>query len=409
MMSSRIDLVPPTVSRRRLSAATFALAFLAGCSTAPVHRPDETTVKQFAGTGYQADEHFGVATTYANWVAGQLDLDISLTVPARLGPFPMVVYLPALGETRSAGEAWRTFWAQSGYAVLSLQPLAGDARVWATPQARSGDSAFLARERYSAKVTTERLAALQEALAELQRRHARGEAPLDKIDLSRVAIAGYDVGAYTAMLVAGESPRGVPVASLPFAVKAVIALSPYADFSGTPFDQRYAGISGPVLSVTSDNDADRLGVIPSPAIRKAPFDSMPSGNKYLLNMVDIPHAGLSGSAAGRLQDEFRDAGEKHQRAESETERSRDGGSRSSHRRSGTGGSSTDGGRRAPERGARSGDAASSQTTLAIAEAAIQSVTTAFLDAYLKGDAVAHEWLDKDATRWLRDRGEIKRK
>ena len=51
----------------------------------------------------------------------------------------------------------------------------------------------------------------------------------------------------------------------------------------------------------------------------------------------------------------------------------------------------------------------SMTSQAISLAAIQGVTTAFLDAYVKQDAIAREWLEKDAPRWLRDKGEIKRK
>jgi len=33
----------------------------------------------------------------------------------------LVIYLPALGEGRTAGEAWRSAWAWAGYMVLALQ------------------------------------------------------------------------------------------------------------------------------------------------------------------------------------------------------------------------------------------------------------------------------------------------
>lgn len=412
MNSTRNNLAPPPMGGRRFGAATLALAFLAGCSSPPIQRPDETKVKQFAGLGYQADDHFGIATTYANWISAYLDFDVALTVPAKPGPFPLVIYLPALGETRSAGETWRTFWAQSGYAVLSLQPLADDALAWSSALARKGDFALLARQRYSPKVMADRLDALQSALSELNRRHSSGEAPLDKIDLSRVAIAGYDVGAYTAMAIAGESIRGVAGPVLPFPIRAVIALSPYSDFSGAPFDERYAGIHGPVLSITSDNDTDTLGLVTSPAIRRAPFETMPGGSKYLLTMSGIPHAGMSGggpkSDAGR-------AGTPPGQSESGPnpgagDRSQDRASRGGHRRAGASGSGVvDAGRSGGARPARFRDAGLSPTSLAIGEAAIQGVTTAFLDAYVKEDAIAREWLDRNASRWLRDRGEIKRK
>jgi len=42
-------------------------------------------------------------------------------------------------------------------------------------------------------------------------------------------------------------------------------------------------------------------------------------------------------------------------------------------------------------------------------AAVQAISTAFLDAVLKEDKIAREWLEKDATRWLQGKGELRRK
>jgi hypothetical protein len=129
-------------------------------------------------------------------------------------------------------------------------------------------------------------------------------------------------------------------------------------------------------------------------------------------MSGIPHAGMSGggppSDAGQAgtapgqSDSGRNPGA--------GERGDDRGSRGSHRKAGASGSgAADAGRRGGDRPATFRDAGLSPTSLAINEAAIQGVTTAFLDAYVKEDAIAREWLDRNASRWLRDRGEIKRK
>ncbi len=39
--------------------------------------------------------------------------------------------------------------------------------------------------------------------------------------------------------------------------------------------------------------------------------------------------------------------------------------------------------------------------------AIQDVSTAFLDATLKDDALAREWLARDAPRWLAGQGTLR--
>ncbi len=41
--------------------------------------------------------------------------------------------------------------------------------------------------------------------------------------------------------------------------------------------------------------------------------------------------------------------------------------------------------------------------------AVQDISTAFLDAYLKDDPLAREWLASDAKRWLGAAGELRRK
>lgn len=51
----------------------------------------------------------------------------------------------------------------------------------------------------------------------------------------------------------------------------------------------------------------------------------------------------------------------------------------------------------------------SLTLQALEASAVQGVSTAFLDAYLRQDATAQEWLQKDAPRWLGDKGRLERR
>lgn len=391
-----------------LGVTAVMLAVLAGCSSHSPPKPDEAMVKQFLGRGYLTDDQFSIATTHAAWRADGESYDVTLTVPAGSGSFPLVIYLPALGEPRSAGEAWRTAWAQGGYAVLSLQLLAEDGSAWSSDKARSGDFTGLARERYSARAMAARLAALQGVWRELSHRRSRGEAPLDRIDLSRVAIAGYDLGAYTAMIMAGEQLRGFTLPALPIPVRAIVALSPYADFSGVALSRRYEAVRGPVLCVTSDDDWDSVGLVTAPSIRKAPFEYMPPGDKYLLTVSGLPHSVLGGGQA-------HEGGDDHPPAEgrpSEGSRRPQTGGHGGQHFGGHGGHGSGGGaarhdgQEHPGAHARPG---LSPTARAIGMAAIQGVSTAFLDAYVKQDPIAQEWLDRDARRWLRERGEIRKK
>jgi len=378
------------------------LSLLAGCATHALPKVDETRVKQFVGRGYLTDDRFSVTKTFSSWIAGEYAFDIAWTVPVSGNRLPVVVYLPGLGESRTSGESWRTVWAQAGYAVLSIQLLNEDQKVWSSDAARRGDFAVLARERYAKDTATARLKALAALLTELQKHHAGDEALLQRLDLSRVAIAGFDVGAHTSMLVAGETLKGnaEPV-HLPIPITAIVALSPYADFSGSAFSTRYQSIAGPVLSVTSNQDTDSLGVVTSPSVRKAPFEYMPSRDAYLLWLTNATHAVISGSGATTVEESSGAAAA----SRGDGQGSQQGGSRRGGRRSGQE-------RPGPADSAGFGSGrpgAPSPTDQAMNISLIQGVTTAFLDVYLKQDATAQEWLQKDARRWIGERGELKRK
>jgi len=374
----------------RTAMLTFAL--LAGCAAPSPTKPNEAEVKEFAQQGYFTDEQYSVTTTSASWGDPKSSFEINLTVPTKPGPFPLIIYLPGLGETCSAGDFWRSAWAKGGYAVLSIQPLAEDARAWSSAEARSGDFSILARERYSGKVMAARINALQSALTELMLRHDRKEPPIDRVDASQVAVAGYDLGAYTAMVIAGESIGDSHPIALPMPVKAVIALSPYADFSGAPFVERYGGIHMAVLSITGQNDGDPLGIVAPPEVRKAPFEYMPSGGKYLLTLSGISHQTLAG---GEIKQQSEKTASKEEANLIPSQDSEPRGRRRSRSKNPT--------------GPRISGKQPSLTTQAIAVTSIQSVTTAFLDAYLKNDPIAREWLEKNAPQWIKNHGEIKNK
>jgi hypothetical protein len=394
---------------RRLGALALAAGLLAGCAPSGPAKPDEATVTRFSARGYVSGERFGVSTTLPTWTLRGDSYAMALTVPDKAGPFPLIVYLPALGESRNGGNTWRLAWAQAGYAVLSIQPFTEDERAWSSPRARTGDFAGIARQRYAADAMAARIDTLQDVLRELASRRARAETPLDRIDLSRVAVAGYDLGAYTAMTIGGEALKNIPRRELAMPVRAVIALSPYSDFSGLSFAERYRGIAVPVLSITTDNDVDPIGVVTSPSVRKAPFEYMPAGDKYLLLMWGLPHFALGGNDMTR---EGGEGGFQPDRPAAGGE-SRGQGGRNTGGRARGGGNDRGGygepGANQQERTAGTGETVSSATGNAIGIAAIVGVSTAFLDAYLKDDSIAREWLGRDASRWLNDKGEFKKK
>jgi hypothetical protein len=200
------------------------------------------------------------------WTLAGEPVDMTVVRPSGSDLFPLVIYLPGLGEPSSAGDAWRHAWAQAGYAVVSLQSVANGETLWSSAQARRGDFADLARENFSRGALAKRLAVLRNFFDELNHRHDSGA--LRGVDVSRIALAGFDLGAQTVMAAAGETGYDVEPFVLPGAVKCVVVLSPYADFTGVGFEQRFATIHVSVLSVTGTDDTDPYGLVSAAAIRR---------------------------------------------------------------------------------------------------------------------------------------------
>jgi hypothetical protein len=390
--------------RPRGFALLLACVTIAGC-TRPPPKPNAETVNKFTGHAYTPEQHYTAVTSLVGWTIGAAHYELALTAPQDTGKtagrYPLVIYLPGIGETRDAGILWRTAWAQAGYAVLSVQPFAEDATGWSAPKSQPGDFAALARVRYSASVASARIDALNAIWRELQNRQARGEAPVNRVDTTRVAVAGFDLGAYSAMILAGESLRDAQRPANAIPVAATIALSPYADFSGATFNERFRDISEPVLTVTTDNDADPVGVVTSPSVRKAPYEYMPDGNKFLLVLWSVPHFVLGGDKMDGPPPEviLTDTGKVEQAVVPTPPPGPNTGTRPRTHLA------EPGSRGEPQ----TVGTVLTATTNAVGAAAVSGVTTAFLDAYLKGDPVAAEWLSKDAQRWIREKGEFRKK
>jgi hypothetical protein len=271
--------------------------------------------------------------------------------------------------------------------VLSAQPRASGAGAWTGDRARSFAFRAVALEHFSPRALPARIATVHGVIDEAARRARQGgDGPESRIDAARIAIAGYDLGAMSAMAVAGQRIAAEPIAPLPPAVKSVIALSPYADFAGMGTEARFRDIRLPVLSVTSPEDTDAYGLVTTAAVRRAPYQYMPPGHKYLLLLGAGPHSLLGG--------------QEHPPTEREENRPRPGGLSDSR------GSTREG------RGARprsDSAVASAMPVIARPDAGaawatqlrnVQGITTAYLDATLKDDDRAAEWLARDASRWL---------
>lgn len=398
--------------RRRALFLAGTAALLAACGGPRLPRREEDDgLKHFTERGYTA-----AATAMAEphrdmWLRGDEEIVIELLVPQSGTRSPLVVYLPGLGEAAEAGATWRNAWAQAGYAVASLQTGSGGA-LWSSASGRNGDFAKVAREQFAVKSLATRIERVDFILHGIVRRAKADESFYARIDTDHIAVAGFDLGAQTALALAGEKHPGMTDMPAMPGLRAVIALSPQAILARGGFAEHFGNIRLPTLTITGTEDVDPYGIVDSPHTRQAPFGYMPPGDKYLLVIEDGTHQLLAGG--NRLLAAAEDAngpagnapgGDGQREPSGGMGRGGPGGGRGGM---GRGGPVPGGGRGGMEGGPggasgdrpdgakfrRSAGAGSQRQTVIV-----ERVSVAFLDAAVKDDPVAREWLARDAVRW----------
>jgi dienelactone hydrolase len=241
------------MSPDRRSLLLFALA-LAGCAGAP---PEPRPWAEVATRELQ------LALDSIEVQGRRVAITRSATAVAAT---PVVVYLPGMGQDADAGQRWAAAWAQAGYTVLTVQPLAADALAWRSALARAGEFRALGEHHYGAALRAERLAALRQLLPALQ-------AARPALDWRRAALAGYETGAQAALDARADGVW-----------RAVIAISPPA--------MQAPATGAPALLITSDTDHDPLGLLRSPAER---LQALSAAGVQLAQLTLASHAALAGT------------------------------------------------------------------------------------------------------------------
>lgn len=405
------------MKRNVLAAAAICISLLGACVSGP--RDLESEVQQLVDSGYVSERRYPTKALHEVWERDDVKLDVSFIAPdvSDGARFPLIVYLPGLGESSAAGILWREGWAQSGYAVLAIQPYALTERVWASRRAREGDFRALAKEHFSAESAAARVRDLDFALRELKRRAGAGDSPYGTADMSNVVLSGFDIGARTASLVSGESADNRKLRMSDATIRALIVLSPFFEGAAASAEERFSDMALPVLSITGTADADPLSLLQAPSLRQVPWSAMPVGDKYLLVIRGGTHAVFAGNGfyePGGAREVSRPGNEgAGQNSQGRGRGRRGGGGQFGGllfaESDGASASGTDPGKGADSRrNAKPGNAATGPQPFSPRHiAAIRNVSTAFLDATVKAKTDARKWLAGDATRWLGDAAVLK--
>ncbi|HEX8912577.1 MAG TPA: hypothetical protein VF796_09490 [Humisphaera sp.] len=271
------------------------------------------------------------------------DLPVRVYLPAGNAPAPVVLFSHGLGGSREGPAYLGEHWSARGYVVVYVQHPGSDDSVWKdTPVA--GRMAGL-QQAASVQNLLLRVADVPAVLDQLERWNKADGHPLaGRLDLSKVGMSGHSFGAVTTQAVSGQTPalgRGFTDAR----IKAAAMMSPSPPRRGDA-KQAFAAVKVPWLLLTGTADGSPIGDT-KPEDRRLVYPALPPGSKYELVLDKAEHSAFGDRPL---------PGEKGQR-------------NPSHHK------------------------------------AVLAVSTAFWDAYLKGDAAAKAWLDGDAVRGVLEKGD----
>jgi predicted dienelactone hydrolase len=277
------------------------------------------------------------------------DVPIRVFLPAAKSPQPVVLFSHGLGGSREGSAYLAEHWAGRGYVTVYLQHPGSDAAVWQDVKPARRTAAM--RRAASADNLMLRVKDVSVVLDQLAAWNGSGgHALAGRLDLSRVGMSGHSFGAVTTQALSGELDARGGASLTDARIKAAIAFSPSAPRRGNAA-RAFGSVRIPWLLMTGTKDTAAIGGADVTS-RLAVFPALPPGGKYELVLFNAEHSAFTDRA---LPGDREARNPNHHRV-------------------------------------------------------ILAFSTAFWDAWLRGDAAAKVWLDGEAPRSLlesRDRWQRK--
>jgi predicted dienelactone hydrolase len=225
------------------------------------------------------------------WHDAKRDRDVPARIylPEGTGLFPVIVFSHGLGGTREGYGYLGKHWASYGYVCVHVQHLGSDREVFLTgTPLLSTLGAAMDRNNWR-----DRPLDVSFALDQLDKANKDDPVLKGRIDLEKVGVAGHSFGAYTTLAVIGfDVALQPPVTLRDPRVKAAIAMSSPGKIGGATAEKAYSKIATPCLHMTGTKDESALFGT-SADDRRRPYDSIRAPDQYLIIIKDADHFAFS--------------------------------------------------------------------------------------------------------------------
>jgi len=209
------------------------------------------------------------------------------------GPCPVIIFSHGLGGSREGYEYLGLHWASHGYVSVHLQHKGSDSEVW-----KGGLQAMKEMKQAAAdpQNAIHRPLDVRFAIDQMEKMNRDGTPLKGRLDLKHVGMAGHSFGAYTSLAVAGEvfvARNGQERQLADSRVVAAIPMSAPVPRDRDQLDKAFGKIKIPCLHMTGTLDNSPIGDTRAED-RRLPFDHIVGSDQYLVIFKDGDHMVFSG-------------------------------------------------------------------------------------------------------------------
>jgi predicted dienelactone hydrolase len=211
-------------------------------------------------------------------------IPVRITFPNTTEKSPVILFSHGIGGSIDCCSYLAKEWSRNGFVCVFIQHPGSDENIWKGKIRILSEFKESFKHNWSSRTRAEDLRFALDCLGEIA---ATNKPFAERVDLTRVGVGGYDLGALAAMLVAGQVPPDGGESLKDNRVKAVLAMSPPVRWTNMTFEEIYQPVHSPTLFITGTKDDGIIG--PTKAEhRRIPFDAM-HGNRYLITLKDGDH------------------------------------------------------------------------------------------------------------------------
>jgi len=228
------------------------------------------------------------------------DVPVKIYCPGEgSGPWPVIIFSHGLGGSREGYEYLGRYWAGCGYVSVHVQHAGSDESIWKGLPPAQIKSVF-SKAAHDPFVAVERTKDIPFVIDELTRLNADKNSPLAcRLDLKHIGMSGHSFGGWSTMVAVGQSLALPGTSFADSRIRAAIQMS-----GPTPKNlaaAKFPAITTPLFHMTGTLDDSPIGDTDA-AQRRIPFDEMTSPSTCLLTFNGADHMTFSGRRNSGAED-----------------------------------------------------------------------------------------------------------